>query len=263
MADYPIIEKDGFKYVDTGYRQQQLVLLHGLFGALSNFTELVKELSYNYQVIVPILPITEMPAREISLEALTDYVARFIEYKRLSHMCLLGNSLGGHIALLYTLAHPEKVKGLILTGSSGLFESGMGTSYPKRGDYEFIKTRTEFTFYDPACASKELVDEVFDIVNDRAKAINIIAISKSAIRHNLATRLHEIKCLTLLVWGNQDIITPAFVGEDFHKAIEGSELHFIDKCGHAPMMERPEEFNYILARFLERVWAQDPRSLWG
>jgi pimeloyl-ACP methyl ester carboxylesterase len=260
---YTIKEEAGFKYVEVGRSQHKLVLLHGLFGALSNFTDLVKDLSHNYCVIVPILPITEMPAREISLEALTAYVHGFLEFRKYGKVHLLGNSLGGHIALLYTLAYPENVTSLILTGSSGLFESGMGTSYPKRGDYEFIKTRTEYTFHDPKHATKELVDEVFDIVNDRAKAINIIAISKSAIRHNLATRLHEIKCPTLLIWGNQDIITPAFVGDDFHKAIEGSELHFIDECGHAPMMEQPKQFNYILERFLERVWALDIRSIWG
>jgi 2-hydroxy-6-oxonona-2,4-dienedioate hydrolase len=250
--EYTIHNESGFKYVEVG-KGETLLLLHGLFGALSNFMDLVAHFSADYRVIVPILPITEMPAREISLEALVLHVHGFVSYKGLSRLNLLGNSLGGHISLLFTLAYPELVHSLTLTGSSGLFESGMGTSYPKRGDYDFIKTRTEFTFYDPKTATKELVDEVFDIVNDRAKAINIIAISKSAIRHNLATRLHEINCPTLLIWGNQDIITPAFVGEDFKKAIAGSELHLIDKCGHAPMMECPVEFNQYLDAFLKRV----------
>lgn len=252
--EYTIQEESGFKYVEVG-SGPTLLLLHGLFGALSNFTDLLAHFESKYRVIVPILPITEMPAREISLEALVLYTRNFVSYKELDRLNLLGNSLGGHIALLYTLAYPESVNSLTLTGSSGLFESGMGTSYPKRGDYEFIKTRTEYTFYDPKTATKELVDEVFDMVNDRAKAINIIAISKSAIRHNLANRLTEIACPTLLIWGNQDIITPAFVGEDFQKGIAGSELHYIDQCGHAPMMERAAEFNAILEPFLSRVTA--------
>jgi pimeloyl-ACP methyl ester carboxylesterase len=166
---------------------------------------------------------------------------------------LLGNSLGGHVALLYVIKHPERIKSLILTGSSGLFENGMGDSYPKRGDYEYIKKKTEITFYDPKTASKELVDEVYEIVNNRLKAIKIIALAKSAIRNNLGEELNQIKQPTLLIWGNNDTITPPFVAREFHKLIPNSELHFIDKCGHAPMMEVPAEFNQILDKFLTKL----------
>jgi pimeloyl-ACP methyl ester carboxylesterase len=166
---------------------------------------------------------------------------------------LLGNSLGGHVALVHILKHPEKIKTLTLTGSSGLFENGMGDSYPKRGDYEYIRKKTELTFYDPAMATKELVDEVFEITNNRLKVIKIIALAKSAIRSNLGEELNQIKQPTLLIWGNNDTITPPFVGQEFNKLIPNSELHFIDKCGHAPMMEVPDEFNKILEAFLAKT----------
>jgi pimeloyl-ACP methyl ester carboxylesterase len=128
----------------------------------------------------------------------------------------------------------------------------MGDSYPKRGDYEYIKNKTAQTFYDPAVATKELVDEVFEITKNRLKVIKIIALAKSAIRNNLEEELHQIKVPTCLIWGKNDIVTPPFVGEAFHKLIAGSELHFIDKCGHAPMMEVPMEFNHILSTFLSK-----------
>lgn len=166
---------------------------------------------------------------------------------------LLGNSLGGHVALLHILKHPERIKSLILTGSSGLFENGMGDSYPKRGDYDYIKKKTELTFYDPATATKELVDEVFEITNNRIKVIKIIALAKSAIRNNLGEELNQIKQPTLLIWGNNDSVTPPFVGREFNRLIPNSELHFVDKCGHAPMMEVPEAFNEILAGFLNKL----------
>ena len=166
---------------------------------------------------------------------------------------MLGNSLGGHVALVHVLKHPERIKSLILTGSSGLFENGMGDSYPKRGDYEYIRKKTALTFYDPAVATKELVDEVYEIVNNRIKAIKIISLAKSAIRNNLGEELNQIKQPTLLVWGNDDTITPPFVGREFNKLIPNSELHFIDKCGHAPMMEVPDEFNRILHVFLQKL----------
>jgi pimeloyl-ACP methyl ester carboxylesterase len=184
---------------------------------------------------------------------LQKFVHKFIEYQDYQNVHLLGNSLGGHVAILHVLKQPERIKSLILTGSSGLFENGMGDTYPKRGDYDYIKKKTELTFYDPKVASKELVDEVYEIVNNRLKAIKIIALAKSAIRNNLGEDINQIKQPTLLIWGNNDAITPPFVGREFQRLIPNSELHFIDKCGHAPMMEVPEEFNRILHKFLTKL----------
>jgi pimeloyl-ACP methyl ester carboxylesterase len=156
------------------------------------------------------------------------------------------------VALIHILKHPERIKTLTLTGSSGLFENGMGDTYPKRGDKEYIRNKTAITFYDPAMATDELVNEVFEITNNRLKVIKIIALAKSAIRNNLGEELSEIKQPTCLIWGKNDTITPPFVGNEFNRLIPNSELHFIDHCGHAPMMEVPEEFNKILATFLSK-----------
>ena len=244
--EYQIKEEDQFKYIESEGSGQNILLLRGLFGALSNFEGIIKHFSKDYNVIVPILPIFEMPIREVSLEGLLNHVNAFVKYKAYDKVHVMGNSLGGHLALLFALLDPEIIHTVSLTGSSGLFESGMGSTFPKRGDYEYIKTKTGETFYDPNVASKELVDEVFDIVNDRNKAIRIIYTARSAIKHNLSDKLHQIKVPTLLIWGHQDVITPPFVGEKFNELIENSELHMMDKCGHAPMMERPEEFNLSL-----------------
>jgi pimeloyl-ACP methyl ester carboxylesterase len=201
-------------------------------------------------VVVPILPLFDLDILHTSVSGLEKHIAAFIEYKNYSNIHLLGNSLGGHVALVYILKHPERVKSLTLTGSSGLFENAMGDSYPKRGDYEYIKNKTAQTFYDPAVATPALVDEVFEITKNRIKVIKIIALAKSAIRHNLGEELNQIQQPTLLIWGKNDIVTPPFVAEEFKKLIPNSQLHFIDKCGHAPMMEVPAEFNTILEKFL-------------
>jgi pimeloyl-ACP methyl ester carboxylesterase len=253
---YEIKEEGRFKYIETTGGGENLLLLHGLFGALSNFEGILDHFSGTYNVVVPILPIFELPIRKVSVTGLVNYVADFAEFKGYEKVHVLGNSLGGHIALLYVLACPEKVNSVVLTGSSGLFESAMGTSFPKRGDFDFIKKKTESTFYDPKVATQELIDEVYDIVNDRNKAIRIIATAKSAVRHNLGDKLHQVTVPTLLVWGKQDQITPAFVGEKFHELIENSKLIFIEQCGHAPMMEHAEEFNRHLEDFLTEVTAK-------
>jgi 2-hydroxy-6-oxonona-2,4-dienedioate hydrolase len=250
--NYDIKQQDKFKFIEEG-EGEPLLLLHGLFGALSNFKDLVDFFSKHYKVIVPILPLFDLDILHTSVGGLEKFVFRFIELRNYRNIHLLGNSLGGHVGLLHVLRHPERIRSLILTGSSGLFENGMGDTYPKRGDYEYIKKKTQLTFYSPEVASIELVDEVYEIVNSRIKVIKIIALAKSAIRTNLGEELNQIKKPTLLVWGNNDTITPPFVGREFNKLIPDSELYFIDKCGHAPMMERPEEFNSILNKFLTKL----------
>jgi pimeloyl-ACP methyl ester carboxylesterase len=249
--DYEIRQSGKFKYVEEGVGEP-IVLLHGLFGALSNFKDLIDHFRHSYRVIIPLLPLYDLTLIETSVSGLARHVTKFIEHQKLEHFHLLGNSLGGHIGLVYTLKHQNLVKSITLTGSSGLFENGMGETYPKRGNYEYVKTKTELTFYDPAVATKELVDEVFDIVNSRIKALKIIALARSAIRHNLGDELKEITIPVCLIWGLNDTITPPMVAEEFHKLLPASELHWIDKCGHAPMMEVPKEFNDILSSFLDK-----------
>lgn len=247
--NYKIREENDFHYIDEG-NGEILLLLHGLFGALSNWQGVIDHFSQHYRVIIPLMPIHDMPIKEAGCEGLTVFIEEFIDHVNLDKFSLIGNSLGGHVALIYTLKHPEKVQRLILTGSSGLFENSMGGSYPKRGNYEYIKERVEYTFYDPKTASKELVDEVFEITNSIPKVMRIIAIAKSAQRNNMAKDIVRIEKPTLLIWGLNDTITPPHVGHEFNSLIKHSELQFIDHCCHAPMMEQPVEFNRILDQWL-------------
>lgn len=244
-----VVEENDFKFVDEG-QGSVLLLLHGLFGALSNWEGVVNRFSKNYRVIIPMLPIYEMPIREAGLEGLQKYVERFVAFKNLNDMILMGNSLGGHIALMYALKNEDKVKKIILTGSSGLFEDSMGGSYPKRGNYDYIKERVSYTFYDPNVATKDLVDEIFETTNSIPKCLRIVAIAKSAQRNNMADEIPSIKVPTLLVWGLNDTITPAMVAHEFNRLIPNSTLKFLDKCSHVPMMEHPEKFNTLVEDFL-------------
>lgn len=252
--NYEIKQYEKFKFIEEG-DGEPLLLLHGLFGALSNFADLIEHFRKSHKVIVPMLPLFDLDIFHTTVGGLEKFVQKFIEARDYRDIHLMGNSLGGHVALVHVLKHPERIKSLILTGSSGLFENGMGDSYPKRGDYEYMRKKVEITFYDPKMATKELVDEVFEITNNRIKVIKIIALAKSAIRNNLGEELNQIKQPTLLIWGNNDTITPPFVGREFNKLIPNSELYFIDKCGHAPMMEVPHEFNAILDKFLTKLKA--------
>ncbi len=244
-----IKEKGEYKYIDEG-QGEVLLLLHGLFGALSNWGGVIEKFSASKRIVIPLLPIYEMPLRQAGLEGLTKYVEGFVAAMGFSNMVVMGNSLGGHIGLMYTLANPDKVKGLVLTGSSGLFENSMGGSYPKRGDYDYIKERVGYTFYDPNTVGDEYVNEIFETLKSIPKSLRIVAIAKSAQRNNMAHDIVNIKVPTLLIWGLNDTITPPVVAHEFNKLIPDTTLRFIDKCCHAPMMERPAEFNVILEEFL-------------
>lgn len=192
-----------------------------------------------------------MPLVSTGVKSFAKYLNEFLKMKGFQQVILLGNSMGGHVGLYHTKMAPDRIKGLVITGSSGLYESAMGESYPKRGDYEYIKKKAEGVFYDPAYATKEIVDEVYDTVNDRNKLLKTLAIAKSAIRHNMAKDLPEMNTPTCIIWGKQDGVTPPEVAEDFNKLLPNSDLFWIDKCGHAAMMEKPNEFNEILLGWLK------------
>jgi 2-hydroxy-6-oxonona-2,4-dienedioate hydrolase len=248
---FPVRTEERFKYCEVG-KGETIVLLHGLFGALSNFNDLIAHFSINYTVAIPLLPLYDLDLEQTTVIGMVEYIEQFIDYKKYDKIHLIGNSLGGHIAQIYTLQRPEKVKTLTLTGSSGLFENSLGDTYPRKSDYEYVKKKTEATFGDPKFATKELVDEVFEIVNNRNKAIRMVVLAKSALRHNLREEITHMHLPVCLIWGKEDSITPAFVGEEFHKLLPHSELNIVENCGHAPMMERPKEFNNILERFLKQ-----------
>lgn len=249
--EYNLVRENGYEYIEEG-EGPTLLLLHGLFGALSNWNEVLRECSKNYRVLIPLIPIYQPTRVEASVKALAEYVDRFAEYKNLKDIVVVGNSLGGHLALIFALEHQEKIRAMILTGSSGLFESGMGSSFPKRGDYTYVKDRVGYTFYDPATATRELVDEVFDIINDTGKALRIIKIARAAQTHNMRKDLGQIHVPTLLIWGLNDNITPTHVAYEFQSLLPNSELRFIDKCSHAAMMEQPQEFIRLMKQFLDK-----------
>ncbi|AZI21312.1 alpha/beta fold hydrolase [Chryseobacterium taklimakanense] len=240
-----------FQFISEG-EGQPIVLLQGLMGGLSNFTKLISFFSTKgYKVYFPELPIYDLPVLNTNLTSLAKFVAKFIEEEVGEPATVVGNSMGGHVGLILTLSRPELVKHLVLTGSSGLYERSFGDSFPRKSDKEYMKRKAQEVFYDPEVATDELVDEVFSIVNDRGKGIKTVMLARSAIKHNMENELHKIQVPTCIIWGKQDNVTPPEVAVEMDRLIPDSDLFWIDKCGHAAMMEKPDEFNEILYKWLE------------
>lgn len=251
LMTHRLKKENKFSYLEVG-EGQPIIVLHGLMGGLSNFDAVTDYFSAKgYKIIIPELPIYTMSLLKTNVKSFAKYLHDFIAFKGFNDVILLGNSLGGHIGLYHTKLYPEKVKALVITGSSGLYESAMGSGYTKRSDYEVIKKKAQDVFYDPAVATKEIVDEVYETVNDRNKLIKTLAIAKSAIRHNMAKDLPNMNTPTCIIWGKNDIVTPPEVATEFHDLLPDSDLFWIDKCGHAAMMEHPDEFNTLLDAWLK------------
>ncbi len=244
-------EEGRFRYIEQG-EGPTMILLHGLFGALSNFRDVIDYFSKDYRVVIPMLPLYDLPVLKTSAKEIANFLEDFVAYKNFKDVILVGNSLGGHVALIYTRNNGKNVKALILTASSGLYENAFGSSFPRREDKEFIRKKIEVTFYDPKHASDELVNECFEVVNDRNRVLRILAIAKSAIRHNMAKDLPDMKMPACLIWGKNDTITPPEVATEFQNLLPNADLFWIDECGHAPMMEHPQTFNEILSTWLKK-----------
>ena len=121
-----LTQDSNYTYLEKG-EGQPIVILHGLMGGLSNFAGVHEHFPANgYQVIIPELPIYDLPLKETNVKAFAEYLHEFLLFKGLKDVILLGNSLGGHIGLVFAKTYPEMIKGLVLTGSSGLYENAMG-----------------------------------------------------------------------------------------------------------------------------------------
>lgn len=246
-----IKEANGYRYIDEG-EGQVILVLHGLFGALSNFKDVISYFEKKYRVVVPMMPLYDMPLIKTGINSLSKWILEFMKDRDLKDVILLGNSLGGHVALVTAKARPGLINSMVLTGSSGLYENAFGGSFPRREDKEYIRKKIAVTFYDPAIVTDELVEETFTLVQDRSRLIKVLALAKSAIRNNMREDLPNYNMPVCLIWGRNDTITPPEVAEEFKAELPDADLFWIDKCGHAPMMEHPALFNDILNSWLEK-----------
>lgn len=250
-TEFNVSCSEDYRYIDrtSGRGEYPLVLLHGMFGGLSNFDPLLNRLR-DYPVFVPEIPIYSFECKQLSVPSLSQWLHQLLMDRGITQPILLGNSLGGHLALDYALSYPGYVQGLVLTGSSGLFENDLGSTRPKRYDRNYVKERASLTFYDDL-VNDTIVEEILDVLQSPAKLGRLLRIARSTHEHNLEHHLHAIKKPVLLVWGRDDVITPPQVAETFLEKLPSASLKWIEQCGHAPMMERPEQFAAYLFEFLE------------
>jgi pimeloyl-ACP methyl ester carboxylesterase len=249
-----------FNAKEEGTTGPEVVLLHGLLGAVSNCDSLVPKMAQYSRPIALSLPILTGHRSEVKVKALALYAEYFLRQRKLAPAALCGNSLGGHVAMRLCLANPQLVDCLILSGTSGLYEHSVD-SLPVRPDRKFIREHMSRVFYNQQFVTEEGIDDIKQILSRRMNMLNIIHAARSAKKDNLLDLLKNIEVPTLLLWGEDDTITTMDVAEQFHKHIKNSQLVTIKKCGHAPMIEYPEWFAEQVKVFLEknsRYYKQHP-----
>jgi len=241
-----------FRWIEAG-AGTPVLCLHGLFGTSEHWETTVEALAPRCRAMALTLPIFDTPPDDLSVQGLRGYVEAFMDAERLPPAVVVGNSLGGHVALDLALHAPERVRGLVLSGSSGLFERSFTRGVPHRPSAEFVREKMAEVFHDPAMVTPERIEEVRHCVSRRSYVLRVLQVSRSAKRYNLEDRLGEIRCPTLLVWGTEDRVTPRDVAIRFLEGIPASTIRLVPECGHAPMLEHPEAFARAIDEFLDSV----------
>lgn len=226
-----------------------LVFLHGLFGGLGNFEDVIKPLQREFPIVVPELPLFKDSQTEPTLAGLLWWLDAFLESINTSRVTLIGNSLGGQLACLYATLRPAKIHSLVLTGSAGMGEKHIGVSLPRRFDRKFIREKAALTFYEKQ-PSEALIDEIAAVISNPVSLRRLLSLSRDSMRTRLESVLPEIQHPVLLIWGKNDLITPLQACEAFQKGLPNAKTAVFDCCGHAPMMEHPELFAAEVHHFL-------------
>ncbi len=229
-----------------------------MFGNPEHWRACANHFAHSWRVLTPRLPLLEVEADDRAITALGDHVLRKMDEAGMERAVVAGNSLGGHIAARMALSRPDRVSGLVLTGSSGLFERGFST-IPRRPTESWIRCKMREVFHDPVHVTDELVQEMCTFLSNIRRVLHMIRIARCAKRDSLRDLLPAVACPVLLIWGENDDVTPLAVGREFHERLPHSQMHMIQQCGHVPMIEHPGIFNDLVASFLSGLSTARPR----
>lgn len=230
-----------------------IIFSPGIYGGVENIVEIAVELSNDYTILIPYLPMYDLPLKHCNVYQLGVYLDQFIHDIELKQVVIIGSSMGGGAALNLALLNNDALKGLVLCGSSGLSTIPMRKGFFRRKDYNYVKQTAQDVFYDPDTPSEEMIKGLFSALQKNELILRSIRFTKSTKRDQLHEKLKDIKVKVLLIWGKQDTITPPEIGTIFKDLLPDSNLYLIDKCGHVPTQERPKEVLPLLQNFFDQI----------
>jgi pimeloyl-ACP methyl ester carboxylesterase len=230
-----------------------VVFLHGLVGLNEHWEPVLEHIRHRYECTTLELPLLELKGQDCSIQGVTELTVQFLREHIDDRAVLVGNSFGGHVALRTALRHSRFVEGLVLAGSSGLFERTFVKGAPVRPSREWLVEKIGELFHDRSFMSENDVDRAFAALSDKNGARAMVKLSRSARRNHLGDQIGNIETPTLLIWGRNDVVTPPSAAQGFLDLMPNAELFWIDRCGHAPMIEAPAEFSRAMLDFADRL----------
>lgn len=234
----------------------RVVFLHGLVGLNDHWQPVVQRGDHAFRSTLLQLPLLGLKGDDCSIHGATELTIRYLAEHVREPVVIVGNSFGGHVALKIALARPDLIRGLVLAGASGLIERSMVREVQIRPSREWLVEKIGELFYDRSKMNPADVDRAHSELSQRGHARGMVKLSRSARRNHLGDDIHRISTPTLLIWGRQDIVTPPEAAMEFNAKINGSKLVWFERCGHAPMIECPDEFSSTLQEFVRDLPAR-------
>lgn len=232
-----------------------VILLHGLGANKETWMANIDALSTKHHVYALDqlgFGHSEKPLLDYSIATWVDFLHAFMKSQGISHATLVGNSLGGWIALDFTLRYPEMVDKLILVDSGGLAFK-LPTAILNPSSLAGWRTLLQSAFYDKSRINDQFVVTVFTQHlhdNDGYTIQRTLAGLEQALPED--NRLKDVHTPTLIIWGREDELIGIELAEKFRAGIAGSKLVVLEHCGHVPELEKPAEFNGAVLDFLEK-----------
>ncbi|MDX2116540.1 MAG: alpha/beta hydrolase [Planctomycetota bacterium] len=247
--------------VDRAGAGRPLAVLNGLLGLNQHWFPCLSRWVNKAECFVLQPPLLEMRGPGCSVDGVTRLTVSVLETLVDQPAVLVGNSLGGHVALRIAMERPDLVRALVLVGSSGLFERGFERGVEHNPSRTWLERKIRELFHDPARMWPGMVEEAYAELSRRSAARALVKLGRSAKNDHLGEKLAGLRTPALLVWGREDIVTPPEVAEQFHVLLPNSKLVWLDRCGHAPQIERPDELSAAIADYLDELDLADRITL--
>jgi 4,5:9,10-diseco-3-hydroxy-5,9,17-trioxoandrosta-1(10),2-diene-4-oate hydrolase len=250
-----------------------LVLLHGSgpgVSGWSNFRGNFPVFAKQFRTVIPDMPGFGQSDRPVLDRAYprvaADHVVRLLDALEIDKTHVLGNSMGGYVALELALAYPDRVDRIVGMGPGGLAVNIFGPEQSEgaRRLFEFMTSPSKEAmgaWVDTMVANKAVVDD--QLIEERlANALapgaidSAVAIFMSLGQHPepvpLWARLRGVKAPVLITWGRDDRMLPVEGGMFGFRQLPNAELHIFSRCGHWAQVERKDDFERLVIDFLTR-----------
>ena len=260
------------RYWSAGEKGSTVILLHGVGCSVEFWERNIAALAREHRVFaVDIVGYgrTDKPEVVYTFELMADFVLDFMKTMGIDKASLVGNSMGGAISLTVAAKTPKRVEKIVLVDPVGL---GRGQSpvmrlmaLPVIGNVltkpsrKGVVQQMQLCLYDPSQARDDFIDRLTAIGvlpgNQRSflsllrVTSNILGVKKGIVA-DFSARLKKIKAPILMIWGRQDQILPLADGEAAVQKMANGRLHVMDRAGHLPQIDKPEEFNATVLDFL-------------